>query len=422
MSRLVGALPLLVSAALGVATPMAAAVAADTQPIVDLAPAPPPAVVTSAAALAEDAAVYAGRYDVPLDQALARLQAQAGSVAATDRIADAYRNRLAGIVVEHRPAFRILVSLTGDAPVPDETIAAGDLSVPVSVPVVFRTGAGATAARILAAIVAHQAAIRAALIYPPGMGVDPRAGVLLVTVGARDIDIMGADALRERIAAIAGVPVRIVAPGRAIDLAVTGGGRIERIDPALHRRFTCTSGFVVRSGAATAIATAAHCPDELDAVAADGTRTPLPFVGGWGTGFQDVQINASPLTLAPWFHAGAAPDALRALDGARGRAGTRAGDFVCHQGVTTGYSCAEILLTDYAPPGDLCGGPCTPTWVMVAGPTCGRGDSGGPVFTGTIALGLVKGASYRPDGRCAFYYYMSTDALPAGWTLLLDQP
>ena len=96
----------------------------------------------------------------------------------------------------------------------------------------------------------------------------------------------------------------------------------------------------------------------------------------------------------------------------------RAGDFVCHRGERTGYSCAEVELTDFAPAGDLCGGACTPTWVTVGGPTCRSGDSGGPVFIGTTALGLVKGASYDAGGGCNFYYYMSTDFLPAGWSVL----
>ncbi len=99
-------------------------------------------------------------------------------------------------------------------------------------------------------------------------------------------------------------------------------------------------------------------------------------------------------------------------------AATRAGDYVCHRGETTGYSCSTVQLTDFAPAGDLCGGPCLPTWVAVAGPKCKGGDSGAPVFLGGTAFGMVKGGSYRPDGSCAFYFYMSLDYLPPGWSLL----
>jgi hypothetical protein len=56
--------------------------------------------------------------------------------------------------------------------------------------------------------------------------------------------------------------------------------------------------------------------------------------------------------------------------------------------------------------------------VTVTGPNCRNGDSGGPVFSGTIAFGIAKGGSYGPGGACNFYYYMSTDYLPPGWRLL----
>jgi hypothetical protein len=58
--------------------------------------------------------------------------------------------------------------------------------------------------------------------------------------------------------------------------------------------------------------------------------------------------------------------------------------------------------------------------VTVASATCRGGDSGGPVFLGTVAFGLVKGSSYGRNGSCNFYFYMSTDYLPPGWTLLVD--
>ena len=42
------------------------------------------------------------------------------------------------------------------------------------------------------------------------------------------------------------------------------------------------------------------------------------------------------------------------------------------------------------------------------------------MFSGGIAFGILKGGSYRRDGGCDFYYYMSTDYLPAGWSLAYD--
>jgi hypothetical protein len=56
--------------------------------------------------------------------------------------------------------------------------------------------------------------------------------------------------------------------------------------------------------------------------------------------------------------------------------------------------------------------------VTVAGPHCRGGDSGAPIFNGTVAFGIVKGGSWSRSGRCNFYFYMSTDYLPKGWSLL----
>ena len=44
---------------------------------------------------------------------------------------------------------------------------------------------------------------------------------------------------------------------------------------------------------------------------------------------------------------------------------------------------------------------------------------GGPVFSGDVAFGITKGGSGGRNSRCNFYFYMSTDFLPAPWRLLL---
>lgn len=394
---------------------LAMAAPATAQPIVMLAPPPPQDEIrTAAQALGEDATIYAAHYGVSLTDAIARLRAQDASVAETDRIAADYADRLAGITIEHRPAYRILVHLTGDAPVADRRIDAGGLIVPV----VFRTGAGATRDAILAAIAAHQAEIRDGLIDPPGMGVDVADGRLALAVGSADADTEGLAAIETRIGAIAGVPVHAFVAGHETDLAITGGSRLESVDRARRRVYRCTAGVLVGDGTQAALTTAAHCPDEIEAVAPDGTRTALPMLGAWGAGRQDVQLHAVPGMPAPLVHAGTDPLALRAIQTWRHRTSLRAGDVVCHQGISSGYSCAEVRYVDYAPPGDLCAGPCPASWVMIDGPDCAHGDSGGPVLTGTTALGLVKGGSFRPDGGCTAYYAMSVDDLPAGWTVL----
>lgn len=375
-------------------------------------------IVSGDAALAQDAAELARQRDGDGVAALTLLRKQVASVAATEWIEGRYRDRLAGIAIEADGTVAVL--LTGSDVVRDGEIRVGDLTIAVR----FRVGAMATRTQLLDALNRHQVAIRTMLGRPPAIGVDARHGALLVLIGASDAagDVA---ALRRRIADLTGVPVRIAISGRPdLDMAgeVVGGSRLVGPDPVTGRRYVCTTGFVVTDGAQTGIVTAAHCPDQLDHIGPDRVATPTRFVGQWGWGFHDVQVNATPQAVQPLFFADAARTQLRPVEGQRSRAATRVGDILCHRGESSGYSCAEVMMVDFAPSGDLCGGPCLPTWVAVAGPACRGGDSGGPVFLGNTAIGLLKGGSYRPDGSCVFYYYMSLDYLPDGWRLLTNAP
>ncbi len=372
-----------------------------------------PQVQTEAEALAQDAVEYASAHGVGVGEAERRLRAQAESVAVTDEIRRAYAARLAGISIEHSPHFRIRVLLTGEAPVPDRSITAGGMEVPI----VFTTGARATQDQAVAALRRYGAAIRDILPHD-GMGFDPRTGELVVMADAVDLGGRTPEAVAAPIAELTGVPARIRVLDRpSEDFGVAGGGRVEGDNPDDGKRYFCTTGFVVSDGARTGIVTAAHCPDSLTYYDPSGARVPLEFAGGWGAQFQDVQVHVGAGEQQPVFQAGGP----RPQRGRRLRARTRAGETVCHRGEASGYSCSEVELTDYAPPGDLCGGPCHPTWTTVTGPACRNGDSGGPVFVGTTAFGILKGGNYAADGRCNFYYYMSTDYLPPGWSLLLAQ-
>ncbi len=379
--------------------------------------APPVArVQTPAEALVQDAGQYARQFGVSQAEAERRLRALADSVPTTDTIETLYRDRVAGVSIEHRPALRILVYLTGGEPVPNRMLNLGGMTVSI----VFRTGARASRDRVIWAMTYHQAAIRAALPTPPAMGLDPRTGELVIVVPTATAAAQGKEALRAALEAIAGVPVRLRVLDQ-VDVNLSGprgGSRVEGVNPADGKRYLCTTAFNVTDGTRYGIATAAHCLDDLTYLDPQRVATPLTYVGQWGWGYQDVQINAAPTPLAGLFYADTARTLERPVTGQRSRDSTRAGDFVCHRGETTGYSCALVELTDFAPAGDLCGGPCLPTWVTVAGPTCRGGDSGSPVFIGTTALGIVKGATYR-DGACIFYFYMSTDYIPQPWRLVL---
>lgn len=266
----------------------------------------------------------------------------------------------------------------------------------------------------------HLIDLRSELPGARGAGYDQWTGEVVLLVTSSDAQRYGLEAIRARAEQISGVPVR-VALNELIEqnMSVDGGGRVEGLNTATGRRNRCTTAFVVTNGEQNAITTAAHCPDQLTYEDRDSTTVSLPLIGSWGAAYQDVQINGSPDSPGPFFYADRGAGSLRRLVTWRNRESTRAGDFVCHYGESSGYSCAVVELTDYAPPGQLCGGPCEPTWITVKGPSCIPGDSGGPVFSGEVALGIAKGINRDSSGRCNFYYYMSTDYLPPPWRLLV---
>jgi len=372
-------------------------------------------VQTQDEALTEDATQYAAQFGVLPAEAMQRLKAQQSTVAATDAITREFGDRLAGISIEHSPAYRVVVLLSGEDPVADRNAA--------GVPIIFRTGAKATHAEAIDAMRKHLIDLHKELPEARGAGYDQRTGEVVLLVTSADAERFGLAAIRNRAEHVSGVPVRVVV-NELIEsnLGVDGGGRVEGISSVTGRRNVCTSGFVVTDGARSGIATAAHCPDELTYEDRDGATFPLPFAGQWGLAYQDVQVNLSTVANEPNFYSNRGAGTLRRLVSWRNVASTRAGDFVCHYGESSGYSCSVVELTDYAPPGELCGGPCSPTWVTVRGPGCIPGDSGGPVFSGAIAFGIAKGVNRTASGRCLFYYYMSTDYLPPPWRLMVGEP
>ena len=377
--------------------------------------APGQPVQSHAEALADDAVQYAAQFGVAPGEALRRLKAQQASVEVTDGIAREFASRLAGISIEQSPDYRIVVLLTGSEPV-TERRAAG-------VPIIFRIGAKATHSQALEALHKHLIDLRTDLPDARGAGYDQRTGEIVLLVTSVDAKRIGIGAIRARAEEIGGVPVRVVVNDLIeTNLGVEGGGRVIGISSATGSRNVCTSGFVVTDGVRTGIATAAHCPDELTYEDRDGNSLSLPLAGQWGLGYQDVQVNLSNEASEPFFYSNRGAGTLRRLVSWRNASSTRAGEFVCHYGESSGYSCAIVELTDYAPPGDLCGGPCSPTWITVKGPNCIPGDSGGPVFSGGIAFGIAKGVNRTASGRCLFYYYMSTDYLPSPWRLMVASP
>ncbi|MEO7635086.1 MAG: hypothetical protein ABIS38_05510, partial [Sphingomicrobium sp.] len=138
----------------------------------------PPQVQTRASALAQDAAAYAGLERISETEALRRLTAQQASVAATDALAAEFADRLAGISIEHRPDYRIVVHLAGPEPVSARNLTVGQTIVPVE----FISGAAVTERFAVAALETHLGELRRAFPGSRGIGYDPRSAAIVVLV------------------------------------------------------------------------------------------------------------------------------------------------------------------------------------------------------------------------------------------------
>lgn len=185
------------------------------------------------------------------------------------------------------------------------------------------------------------------------------------------------------------------------------GLRLFRFDfPNFH---WCTSGFTVRRDADTeGVLTAAHCTGEFVRdnsqatfrmhYKSDGRLIFLPREGRRLYGSWDLEWHTTPgYDDQAVFFDGAS---YRNVTGLIRRTETGEGDLVCDYGRTTGYSCSQVGNVNFRPryvP------EASATFIRTArpksyGPLSDEGDSGGPVFNGSDAAGIISGSNNsKPD-------------------------
>ena len=140
------------------------------------------------------------------EEAVRRLRIQSEMGGLIGRLRKTHKARLAGIVIEHQPVYRVRGRLTGTEPVAAQEHKLGGSLLPV----VFETGTKATQEELTAAMSAHLNALKR--IYPTfaGLGTDERTGEIVLNVYAPTAS--SADAATSRlpeVQALVGVPVRI---------------------------------------------------------------------------------------------------------------------------------------------------------------------------------------------------------------------
>ncbi len=387
-----------------------------------------PRTQTPEEAIRADARYIANSFGVSLDEAVRRFELERDTADDIAALRETYRDRMAGIFIEHRPDYHVVLRLKGAAAVAPVTLGSGDRTVRVEVV----TGAPATLQELQSAITSNLTALAALLPGMLGIAADERTGEIAIDVQANAVQAPAVQAQLGAVRQLLGHPVRL----RTLDATHT----TQAVRAGSNLQYACTSGFVVQTGTSKGPMTAAHCPSTLDYYDLhDGTNYTLtgPPTAMKHDASHDVRwLNATTNSPVAQFYADTATP--RVVTGKRSQSATTVGSTVCHQGIGTGYSCGSVESTAYTPtkpvsptnPNPYYCGPsgnitCASTWVQIGGSSlrCAGGDSGGPWFAGTLALGVHTGGTVSQTGYCVSAWYMSTDristGLGSGYTLLI---
>ncbi|MCC8445458.1 S1 family peptidase [Xanthomonas translucens] len=361
-----------------------------------------------------EAKSYAKSAMISEQEAAKRINLQQGSQQQVAGLVEKYRDRLAGAYWEEEPELRFVVRLKGSEPVPVAKISTtfGD------VPVVVKTGAPKTIEELWAIITAHQQELYKNIPGLQGMFVDERTGDIVLHVYTKSNDKSSYSDEAASLQKILQTPVRIdflVGPMRPAAY-LRGGSILQGSNGNL-----CTGGFMVRHRATSkvGIVTAGHCPDTMvyynwQPYDSGGQITAiLKKEGELWDAKHDLQWHSFPAVgysaLGEIYGSGTSESSgLSILFAGAQSVGGR----ICHRGVNTGNSCGVVSSTRYSFPPKACNGKnCDAASFAVAvgdNLACFGSDSGGPMYSGNTAYGIVTAAAYAGanPGQCGALAFM----------------
>ncbi|HEY2291447.1 MAG TPA: S1 family peptidase [Thermoanaerobaculia bacterium] len=318
-----------------------------------------------------DAASYAADWGVSLDEATYRLSLQVPIGEFDANLTEVDRGSFAGLWIEHAPAFRVVVRSTDpNAGQQISSMVAGT----VLEGLVTVESAGFSLEELEAAQASsHSFARKVGEVVESEINVQTNWVELYSLNPKQLLGKLAAAGLKLPPSVVVFAVARLSVP----DVNIYGGLALR----------TCTSGFSVQDNNRTrGITTAAHCSNNQTF----GGQA-LTFQAELQSGDQDVQWHTAPgLTVTNQFDSGIG---VRACTATLGRNNQAVGDYVCKNGMTTGYTCGNISSTTYAP-GYVTN--ANPTFIRVhnnAGtPLRAGGDSGGPWFLVNTAYGTHSGS------------------------------
>lgn len=270
----------------------------------------------------------------------------------------------------------------------------------VSLRIAIRTDAPVTAIELQRALENAHAEIEAVPGVAGATGYsDAREGTVHLSIWRDEsLRIEGADSETLRSAQDAGRASAPAGVSVAVDLA-SGPFPVEEFIGGQNLSNGCTSAFPVIKGAQGGVLSAAHCPD---------SATGYTFGGAVESGSTDAQ----------WHKASGTPDNVIRYSGSSTRSITSyylpaVGSSACHYGSSTGYSCSTIMSRNACWPGMGC------SFIAVNGSISSGGDSGGPWFYSSAALGVHKGTAYINLGNRSVFTYVGNAISSLGVTLCI---
>ncbi len=385
------------SIALAAALMVAAASLPGYTGALDEAPSAPS--ITEDEAIREDALQYSRDYGVDVHEAERRLRLQPSFHGIVHMARDAHPGEFAGAWTEHTPEYELVIAFTSPASDLDDV---RQLIATNRVPARIESDAAHSEQDLLKALAKLDA-----MLTPTSpaatRGIDVASGALVVGGEIRDEPTIAA------LAATLHVPIKVEPGERYRQTHTYGGARLRH-----NGLDACTSGFTIRntSTGVHGVLTAGHCPNPLSYWQPDtGQVYGLTLMGERADDHKDAQwhIGSGHGVYAQFWDG----DSLRNQSRNVARL-DMPGDYVCHFGIRTGYSCGTIQ-TIHFDPGDACGfdgnDPCAATWVLVEGPNlaCSGGDSGGPWFNANSMYGLQTHGDFfgTEPGHCRAATLMS---------------
>lgn len=301
------------------------------------------------------------RREVALTDEAARLQ---------NALADKFPNEFAGLWIEHEPAFAVAVALTTrrDAAIRAE---AGAFLTPFLVTRVHQHS--------LIELQRAVADLRLQnLEYSTSIDEENNQAVIEILASDRaEASVALSQELDSglmRLDGVSSLPLPVADIYGGLNLDACGGG------------LSGTAGWSVKrtSSGVTGIMTAGHLDDCLKY---NGVNT--TFVAGSTNDNADAQWHTTTFVERPWFK-GTSSGAIQIVSGVRSYSNIAIGQVVCKWGRTTHYGCGTVEAKGVDPDG---GGPLNAVFVRVqncSGPSIAEpGDSGGPVFSGSLAVGHI---------------------------------